>query len=342
MTAASGSHSAPLIDPRRLLVFREVARGGSLSAAAVVLGWTQPAVAQHIRRLEREVGVPLVTRSPQGVRLTEAGQVLAGHGDAVAARLHAAAEDIAALTDLRAGRVRLAAFPSAAATFVPAAMALLARRAPGLQVALTEVEPPEARALLAAGDVDLAVSFSYANVPEPADPRVAAEHLFDEPVRLVLHLDHPLARHATADLADVAAERWVAGCPRCRAHLQAAASVRGFHPDIRHTTDDYVVTQTLVAAGLGVALLPALALAAAPHPGVASVALADDAVRRVDLLQPAGLPLGPGVRALRDVLIEEGTARVRLASEDHEPTPASPARHAPSTRLVRHHGNARR
>lgn len=299
-------------DPRRLLVFREVARRGSLSAAAGALGWTQPAVAQHVARLEREVGVALVVRSTRGVRLTEAGRVLAGHADAVAARLHAAAEDLAALADLRAGRVRVAAFPSAAATLVPAAIAELAARAPGLDTALVEAEPPQARALLAAGDVDLAVCFGYDSVPEPPDARLAARRLFDEPVHLVLHPGHPLAGRAPVDLADLAHERWIAGCPRCRAHLHAAAAASGFAPDVRHTTDDYVVTQTLVAAGLGVALLPALALAAAPHPGVAAVALAGDPVRHVEVVRSAEVPGSAGVRALHDALTARaGPARHR-------------------------------
>jgi len=296
--------AAPAVDPRRLLVFREVARRGSLSAAASALGWTQPAVAQHIRRLERDVGLALVVRSPRGVRLTGAGAALAAHGDAVAARLHAAGEELAALRDLRAGRVHLAAFPSAAATFIPAGIALLVARSPGLEVALTEAEPPEARALVAAGEADLAVCFAYDDVPEPPDARLAAESLFQDPLRLVLPPGHPLAGRAGVDLAGVAGERWVAGCPRCRAHLQTAAAARGFVPDIRHTTDDYVVVQTLVAAGLGVALLPGLALAAAPHPGVVTVGLAGDPSRRVQLVQPAGLPPAPAARALRAALLE--------------------------------------
>ena len=118
------------MDPRRVLVFRAVARAGSLSAAARDLGWTQPAVSQHLQRLEREVGLPLLVRSTRGVTLTEAGQVLLGRADAVAGQLHMASEEMASLAQLRGGRVRLVAFPSAAATLVPAALKLLAARPP--------------------------------------------------------------------------------------------------------------------------------------------------------------------------------------------------------------------
>ena len=114
------------MDPRRVLVFRTVARAGSLSAAARELGWTQPAVSQQLQRLEREVGGPLLVRSSRGVTLTEAGRVLLGRADAVAGELHMAAEELASLAQLRGGRVRLVAFPSAAATMAPAALKLLA------------------------------------------------------------------------------------------------------------------------------------------------------------------------------------------------------------------------
>jgi len=119
-------------DPRRLLIFREVARRGSLSAAATALGWTQPAVGQHIQRLERDLGLALALRSTRGITLTEAGTRLLSHADAVASRLAAAGQEMDALRTLRTGRLRIAAFPSAAATLIPPALARLAAAAPGL------------------------------------------------------------------------------------------------------------------------------------------------------------------------------------------------------------------
>ncbi len=142
------------MDPRRLLVFREVARAGSLTAAARALGWTQPAVSQHLAALERSVGLPLVLRGPTGTSLTEAGEVLLRRADAVAAELHAAEEELASLAQLRAGRVRLHCFPSAAATLVPEAVRALATSHPGISVGLVEAEPPEALAAVGAGDAD--------------------------------------------------------------------------------------------------------------------------------------------------------------------------------------------
>lgn len=321
-----------LLDPRRILVFDQVARSGSMAAAAEALGWTQPAVAQHIRRLERDAGCALVVRTSRGVTLTEAGRTLAGHAAAVRARLQAARADLTALAELRAGVVRIAAFPSACATFVPQAIAHLRERAPGLDVRLTEADPDLARRLLAAGEVDLAATFAYDNIPEPpAAPGPTA--LFEDPVMLVLPAGHRLADGDTGDtrdtrdpgsaagpamarLADATGERWIAGCPTCRLHLITAAGAEGFRPDIRHSTDDYVVTQTLVAAGLGVALLPLLALEAARDPRVSTVALRRHPVRHVSVSGSADIPSSAATAAVIDALLA-------VTAERRTPGPAA-------------------
>jgi DNA-binding transcriptional LysR family regulator len=294
-------------DPRRLLIFREVARRGSLSAAAVALGWTQPAVGQHIQRLERDLGLALVLRSTRGITLTEAGAALLRHADAVASRLAAAGEEMDGLRALRAGRLRLAAFPSAAAILVPPALARLAAAAPGLDVWLTELEPPEALAAVLAGDIELAVLFHHPGVESPdRHPDIVVRALGEEPVMAVLPARHrqavPRGDRASLSLASLAGERWIAGCLRCRTHLQALAGAAGFQPDVRHTTDDYVVVQNLVGAGLAVALLPALALAAAPNPQVAAVRINGDPVRQVSLAHRKEFTAVPAVTAATHAL----------------------------------------
>lgn len=284
------------MDPRRVLIFRTVARCGSLSAAARALGWTQPAISQHLRRLERDVAVPLVTRTPGGVRLTEAGEALLRHADALAARLAVADDELAVLADLRAGRLRIAAFPSAAATLVPRLMTDLARDHPGVDVRLIEVEPPEATELVRAGDCDLALVFDHASGPA-TDADLAVHPLGRDPVHAVLPAGHPLAGRSRLELAALAGERWVAGCQRCRDDLLRASERAGFTPDIRHETDDYVVVQNLVAGGLAVALLPQLALDAHAHPGVATVPLRGHPPRRLAALTVTGGGDVPAVRA---------------------------------------------
>ncbi|MBG0826380.1 LysR family transcriptional regulator [Planomonospora sp. ID67723] len=296
------------MDPHRLLVFREIARAGSIAGAARALGWTQPAVSQHLRHLERRAGMALVLRRPRGVQLTEAGEVLLRHADAVATRLHAAADALDALAHLREGTVRLAAFPSASATVVPAAMSLLGGRHPGVDVRLREAEPPEALDLLSAGEADLAVTFSHAG-QEPDDrPGLVREAVGEDPVLLVLPRSHPQAVPAgrPVELRSLAAEKWIAGCERCAAGLRRACEEAGFVPDVRHGTDDYVVTQALIARGLGVGLLPRLALDAFTAPGVAVHPVPGLRPRRLHLAHPREADQIPAVRAavraLRDTL----------------------------------------
>ena len=281
------------MDPRRLLVFREVARAGSLAGAARTLGWTQPAVSQHVRRLEADSGTPLVVRAGRGVALTQAGRVLLGHADAVAERLAAADQELAALSGLAAGQVRIAAFPTAAAVLLPPVLEALLARAPGLDVRFAELEPPEAETAVRAGEADLAVVFRHALDSTPVEGDLLREPLHRHPVLAVV----PDGR-APRDLADLSGERWIAGCPRCRSHLLRCATGRGFVPDVRFATDDHVVVQRLVARGLGVALLPSWALLAATQPCVTALPVAGVDERVVEVLVRPDARRVPAVAAV--------------------------------------------
>ena len=264
-----------------MLVFREVARAGSLTGAARSLGWTQPAVSQHVRLLERAAGTPLIVRGGRGVTLTQAGQVVLRHADAIADRLDAAEQDLAALAGLQTGRVRIAAFPTAAAVLLPLVLAGLLARAPGLDIRLIELEPPEAEKAVRDGTADLAVVFRHDRDSAPVEGDLLREPLSRHPVLAVVAAGEP---NAPTQLADLAKERWIAGCERCRAHLMRCASEAGFSPDVRFATDDHVVVQRLVAAGLGVALLPAWALDASHQPGIRALAVTGVDDRIVDVL----------------------------------------------------------
>ena len=295
------------LDPRRVLVFRAVARAGSLSAAARELGWTQPAVSQQLQRLEREVGGPLLVRSSRGVTLTEAGRVLLGRADAVAGELHMATEELASLAELRGGRVRLAAFPSAVATLAPAALRLLARDHPGVEVTLVAAEPPEAWTSVREGAADVALVFGY-DGPPPDDGDITWLPLTVEPVDLVLPPDHPAGRRRAVRLAQLAEDTWIGGCPRCRQHLVDRCRDAGFEPRLAHESDDYVAVQALVAAGLGVTMLPRSALRAFQHPDVvvrSSPSLGD---RHVGLAYRPGAEQVPATRALVERLVEVSNA----------------------------------
>ncbi|SDR30798.1 LysR family transcriptional regulator [Thermostaphylospora chromogena] len=303
------------MDVQRLLIFREIARTGSIAGAARSLGWTQPAVSQHLRHLERQAGTPLVLRRPRGVQLTEAGQALLRHADAIATRVQAAVADLDALVQMRAGTVRLAVFPSAGATLAPAAMSLLARRHPGLEVRLCTAEPPQAVARLVSGEVDLAVTFAHAGEETPTPGELVRVPVGEDPLRLVLPLSHPCARppDTPLDLRELAREKWIGGCERCTAHLRRACEAAGFAPDIRHSTDDYVLTQALIACDLAVGLLPRLALHAARDPGVAVRPVAGMRPRTLHILHHREADQIPAVRATVRALLDTA-ARVLTAS----------------------------
>ena len=282
-------------------MLREVARLGSMSAAARALSYTQPAVSHHVARLEAEVGTPLVVRHGRGVRLTEAGRVLVGHADAVLTRLAAAEEEVAAIAGLRAGRVRLAAFPTATAGIVPQALAALRKRAPGVTVTLVEAEPPESLALVREGEVDVAVAFAYDETPPDADTGIREVTFSRERVRLLLPGGHPLAAEHTVELAALRGETWVAGCERCRSHLVHVCRRAGFEPHVAYATDDHLAVQRLVSLGLAVGVLPQLALSL--HRGE-NVAVADSPElgwRRLFAVAAAG-PVPPAAAALVDEL----------------------------------------
>jgi molybdate transport repressor ModE-like protein len=286
------------MDPKRLLIFRAVARAGSISAAARELGWTQPAVSQHVRALERSVGCALLLRRTSGVELTEPGRLLLARADALAIQLHMAEEELAEFTALRRGRVRLAAYPSAAATLVPRAVAGLRDRHPDVDVELTEAEPPEALALLSAGDADLALVFSYDGHAAAPGTGLVWRPLADEPVALVVAARHPAATRRRLTLSDLADEPWIVGCERCRAHAMQVCTEAGFQPSVRHVSDDYVVVQNLVAVGLGVTLLPRSALDAYLHPGVRVREHPSFGTRTFGIVHREGAELVPATAAL--------------------------------------------
>jgi DNA-binding transcriptional LysR family regulator len=241
-----------MLDTTRLRVLAAVARTGSVTAAARELHYTQPAVSHHLARLEAETGAQLVQRIGRGIRLTPVGQLLADRAIEIVGRIEAAAAELTSHVGLSAGRVRLAGFTSVLSTLVPTAAAILRREHPGLQVSLTDTHPPEALALLRAGLVDAALIFRYDHsAPEPDDIRLV--HIIDDPTYL-LTLDGP------PHLAGNRDSTWIAGCERCRTHLVDMCQRAGFEPEIRYVTDDMVLMQALVGAGLGVTTIPGLAL----------------------------------------------------------------------------------
>jgi DNA-binding transcriptional LysR family regulator len=305
-----------MIDAAGLRVMKAISDEGSFTGAALALGYSQPAISQMVRRLEQRTGTVLVERVGRNVRLTEAGQVLARHAVAVLAALDAAEEEVAAIAGLRAGRVRLMAFPSSSATLVPRALALVKQRFPDIQVTFTEAEPPEALAALRAGECDLAVAFAYEGTDlgrgEEDMDLFVTHKLLDDEVRLALPHDHPLATETTVDLAALAQENWIAGCPRCRGHLLQMCANVGFSPNVSFETEDYAAVLGLVAEGLGVALIPDLILRTAHHHDVVTLPVNPASRRAVSVVTTADLQRVPAVQATIDALVEAATAKPRV------------------------------
>jgi DNA-binding transcriptional LysR family regulator len=254
-----------MLDINRLRVIDAVARHGSVTAAAKELHYSQPSVTHHLGRLEAETGAQLLQRVGRGIRLTPAGQLLADRAAEIIGRIDAAGAELSAHVGLTAGRVRVAGFASANGSLLPDALATLAERHPGLQVSLTDTHPPEAIDLLRTGKVEVAVIFRYEET-EPEPPGVRLHHLLDDPV-------YVLSPRPEGGLDTLRDATWIAGCERCRSHLLSMCSDAGFDPQIGYVSDDMVVMQAWVAAGLGVATQTGLALRAHRVDGVVATEL---------------------------------------------------------------------
>ena len=284
-----------MLDLTRLRIIDAVARHGSVTAAAKALHYSQPSVSHHLARLEAETGAQLLQRVGRGVRLTEAGRLLADRAAEIIGRVDAADAELSAHIGLKAGKVRLGGFSSAIGSLFPRAMTALARKHPGLQISLTDVHPPEGLQLLRSGQIDIAVIFRYTETaPEPDGVRL--HHLLDDPVYL-------LSARRGSTLARLRDSTWIAGCERCRSHLVDLCAKQGFTPNIAYTSDDMVVMQSLVAAGFGVTTIPGLALRSHRVKGIVATEL-PGAERHVFAATYGDPPDPPATAAVLSALAE--------------------------------------
>jgi DNA-binding transcriptional LysR family regulator len=294
-----------MLDVRRMRVLREVAERGSIAAAAQALAFTPSAVSQQLATLEREAGVALLERGPRSIRLTEAGRALVEHTEGILASLAAAEAEIQAIAGIRGGMLRLASFPTAYATIMPAAIGEFRNRHPAVELSLTEADPLMSMARLKSGELDLALLYEYDYVPLPADEAVERVQLADDKIRVLLPRGHREAKRRAVRLDVLADERWITSTVRSSCHEFVARSCRaaGFEPDIGFESDDHGVWQGLVAAGMGVALASDLALENL-HPGVEARPVALHPLkRRIYIAYRAGAQ-SPAIEAMVDVLRE--------------------------------------
>jgi DNA-binding transcriptional LysR family regulator len=293
----------------RLQVLCEVVSRGSFSAAADALSYTQSAVSQSIARLEAETGAMLVIRDRRGVRPTAAGITLVTHAETIFAQVEAAEAELAAVLGLRAGRLRVASFPSAGATLMPLAVAAFRRAHRDVALTLAEGEPEEIGPRLRAGEFDLALLFEFPGVQtrrERPGAGLRSVTLLEDPMDVALPADHPLASKPALTLADLRDQQWVQTSAQspCARHVVRSCLAAGFEPYVAFESDDYDTVQGLVAAGVGVALIPRLALTRV-HRGIVVRALAPASpARQVTAATMSGPGVAPAAKAMIKLLTE--------------------------------------
>ena len=303
-----------MLDVRRLRTFHAVATRRSFSAAAAALSYTQSSVSEAVLTLERELGVTLLDRSTRPTRLTPAGEVVLTHAETLLGHLAAIEEDLAALSHGDSGRLRLAGFYTAWSTFLPAAIAAFSRTRPGVTLELEQLDPLAAIRQLRAGELDLAVTYSFDNGNPAEDPEgpLISTMLATDRYALAIPARGRLARRRPLRIADLAEASWCTPPPSAgpTEHVRHMCREQGgFEPRLDYPTEDVAMAQPLVAAGLAVALLPELELAR-PYPGVAVRELAEAPfARSIWCLQLAGRRL-PAAAPMIDAL---GAAAQRQA-----------------------------
>jgi DNA-binding transcriptional LysR family regulator len=297
-----------MLDPRRLRVLREVATRGSFAAAAEALSFTQSAVSQQVATLEREAGTRLVERGVRPVRLTDAGRALLAHAEAVLARLDEAEQELGEIARLRRGRLRLASFPTAIATLVPRAVALFNQRHPDVDLTVIDDHGQGLIPRLARWELDLALIYEHEALPEPA-VELERTHLLEDPFDLGVPDGHPLAARASVALEELAGETWIGGAPGSAYGAIVLHSCRaaGFEPRFAFGSDDYNAVQAFVAVGLGIAILPHLALTFV-RPGLHRVRLTVPPVRHIVAARLAASYRSAATTSMLSVLKETADA----------------------------------
>lgn len=294
-----------MLDARRMRVLRSVVTSGSISAAAANLGYTPSAVSQQIAALQREAGIPLLEKSGRGVRPTPAGQLLADHAGVIMSKLAEAEAELADLREGRTGRLTVHYFATAGTSLVPPAIAMLRAEYPGVHLDLKLNDPAYTTAAASSGEADVALVV----LPQGFSPTegVRTIHLLDDPYSAVLPKDHRLARKRIIDLSALAEDPWVDNewpgpVGVCREIMLEACAAAGFSPGFAVEADDYQTAMAFVASGLGVTLVPRLALGAAPAGVVVRPVRRPRPVRSIFVTVRQAIADNPAVRGLVQAL----------------------------------------
>lgn len=295
-----------MLNTNRLNVLREVVARGSFSAAADALSYSQSAVSQAIATLEGEVGASLIERDRRGVRPTAAGAALAAHAEGILGRMDDAEAEVAAIAGGRGGRLRIASFPTAGATLMPQAVARFGAAHPGVEVSLAEGESEQIAPRLRAGDFEIVILFEFVGVGERLGAGMRRFELLDDPLHLALPTEHRLANRKKLRLEDLREESWIqtSAASPCARHVVRSCHAAGFEPRVSFESDDYQTVQGLVAAGVGVALIPQLALSTVRSDIRIRSLDPRSPVRKVFAAMPRAAAVTPAVATMLDVLRE--------------------------------------
>lgn len=262
------------MDTAWLEVFRTTAQTRSFTAAAKELGYTQSAISRQISALESEMRATLFDRLPRGVHLTEEGRYLLRHAVAILEQLDSAKQDVAALRNLAAGRVRIGSFATAGVRLVPAVLVEFASSYPDVTVSHHDGLTAQLTAQVATGELDIAVVNGYPDQIASIE-NVALHHLMDEPIFVALPQDHPLVDNGPVRLEQLANEKWIAGNASPHETLIRATLRQGFFPKVAYVVQEWMAKQGFVAAGLGITMVPALGMDSL-RPDIALVELHPD------------------------------------------------------------------
>jgi len=303
------------IDPRRLRVLHEVARRGGVMRAAEALYLTPSAVSQQLAQLEREVGLALIDRSQRRISLTPAGRVLAGYAERVEEELLEARRELTRFTERLAGPVRIAAFPTVISHVLVPAMRALGERHPKIEPVIHEVYGQPALQELRLGSVDLLITEQDMGVPVLSPPLLNTRLLYVDEYRIVVP---PGWAKPPSTIDELVRAPWVAGEPdqACGQALTRLAGLHGFEPRKVHVITEFGPTLALVAAGHGVAIVPALALLDVPEGEVRVSDVRDVGARRLDAVTRVSRTRSGEPDAVLGVVIgaiEEATAELEAS-----------------------------
>jgi len=296
-----------VLDIKRLQILLAVVEGGSVTAAADELFYTPSGVSQQLRKLEEEVGQPLLQRRARGMVPTDAGHVLAGHARSILRQMDAAIADLDQLAGLKSGSLSLGTFPTLGSSFLPLVISKFRKLYPSIKLDVRSTRLQELMGLLSRGEISLGLLWEYEWMPlDRADFELTT--LFTEPTVLVVGADHPLAEFEEVDMAATASEQWIV---RASMHpvaelLERSCNAAGFSPKISFQANDYQEAQAMVSVGLGIALAPQSAVMN-PHPGVKILSLGEGvADRSVVLAQRRDRVRAPAENAFQTLLVDMG------------------------------------